>query len=731
MSTTESRPNAGTRATSPHAVLADIAGGLVAATSCLPFSIANGALIYSGTFQPMLVAGIAAGLLTTAVATIVLALTSTFKPVVATANSTTAAPLGAIMVSISPALAHLSPEAAAATVFALVAVTTVATGLVLVALGAARLGQIVRFIPFPIVAGFMGVTGTLLSFGALRFGTGVRIVWRDLPAFLAPDKAILLALTIAFAAVLSLVTRRFKHPLVLPGVLLAAILATVALVYASGHSIETTPVAGLFLASKTGAVPVTLLPLHPPLAADWALIPPLVGSIAAYVVLVVLATLLTSSGLEAALNTDADYDRELRAQGLACALSGFGGGFVGNPSVGATMASVAIGAKGRLGGITNGIVMLIALAFALPLIVFVPRFVVAGLLLHVGIWVIVTWCLATRTKMPRGEWLVVLGIVAVTVWAGLVAAVFAGLIAGCILFALEMSRIRVVRREYGPDRRASTLVRPSEDLAILSRDGGRVRFVELAGTLFFGSAYQLLAHVRRLVEAAPLDMLVLDLTAVTGCDSSTTAVITRMRRLLARKEIAFAVAGGPPQMLGLLRSAGCLAATDKAYTTRNEAIEAAERLVLDRVPRDSGTKATLDGWLADALGDAGRARALIGAMVCHDHAPGSYLCREGEPTTTLLFIESGRVAVMVGEPAVCVRVFGPHTIAGEHGFVLGLPRTASLKVEEPARVWSLDRPRFDRLQADDPALVIALMRDIVRLQSERLAFATRQNAALA
>ena len=191
----------------------------------------------------------------------------------------------------------------------------------------------------------MGVTGTLLSFGALRFGTGVRIVWRDLPAFLAPDKAILLALTIAFAGMLTVVTRRYKNPLVLPGVLLAAILVTDALVYASGHSIEATPVAGLFLASKAG-VPVTLLPLHPPLAADWALIPPLVGSIAAYVVLVVLATLLTSSGLEAALNTDANYDRELRAQGLACALSGLAGGFVGNPSVGATMAGVAIGAKG-------------------------------------------------------------------------------------------------------------------------------------------------------------------------------------------------------------------------------------------------------------------------------------------------------------------------------------------------------------------------------------------------
>ena len=714
----------------PRALLADIAGGLVAATTCLWFSIANGALIYSGTFQPMLVAGIAAGLLTTAVTAIVLALTSTFRPAVATANSTTAAPLGAIMVSLSPALAHLPQATATATVFALVAITTIATGLVLVALGSARLGQIVRFIPFPVVAGFMGVTGTLLTFGALRFGTGVRIVWRDLPAFLAPDKAILLALTIAFAAILTVVTRRTRHPLALPAVLLAAILATDALVHATGRSVAASPVAGLFLAAKAG-IPVTLLITHPPLAADWALIPPLTGSIAAYVVLVVLATLLTSSGLEAALNVDADYDRELRAQGLACAASGLAGGFVGNPSVGATMAGVAIGAKGRLAGLTSGLVTLAALAFALPLIVYVPRFVVAGLLLHVGVWIIVTWCLATRTKMPRGEWLVVLGIVAVTVWAGLVYAVFAGLIAGCILFALEMSRIRVVRREYGPDRRASSLVRPSEELALISRDGGRVRFVELAGMLFFGSAYQLLAHVRRLVDAASLDLLVLDLTAVTGCDSSTTAVVARMRRLLARKGIAFAVAGGPPQVVALLRSARCLSPEDTAYATRNDALEAAEQLVLDRLPGTGATTTTLDGWLADALGDAARARTLIGAMACQDHAPGAYLCRQGEPTTTLLFIESGRVAVMVGEPAVCVRVFGPHTIAGEHGFVLGLPRTASLQVEQPARVWSLDRPGFDRLQAEDPALVIALLRDIVRLQSERLAFATRQNVALA
>ena len=80
---------------------------------------------------------------------------------------------------------------------------------------------------------------------------------------------------------------------------------------------------------------------------------------------------------------------------------------------------------------------------------------------------------------------------------------------------------------------------------------------------------------------------------------------------------------------------------------------------------------------------------------------------------------------------VACRIFGPHTIAGENGFVLLLPRTASLKVEEEAYVWSLSREAFEQIRSHQPELAIALLRSIIKLQSERLAFATRQNVALA
>ena len=715
------------------ALLGDVRGGLVASTTCFAASVGAGAFIYSGALPSLLTVGLSAGLVTTALSAIVLSLTTSFRPVVGAASSITAAPLAAILVSMAPTLARLPPQAAAATIVAFVAVTTAVSGLALFLLGMAKLGNIVRFIPFPIAAGFMGVTGTLLALGAIRFGTGVRVAWAELPNFLNPNAAGLLGLTVGFALLITLVTRRSKHPLALPGLLLAAVVITDAVTYAFGHTIEAPPLVGLFLVPNDPIHFGLQFLLGVPRNAVWGLLTAQLGAIAAYVLLVVMATLLSSTMLETALNVDADYDREFRSQGVACLASSACGGFIGIPSVGATMAGVASGASGRVAGITNGLVMILAAAGAVPLLAYVPRFVIGGLLAHIGFWTVFTWCVKTRSKMPRGEWLVIVGIVAITVWAGLVAAVLAGLIAGCVLFAIDVSRISVVKREYGVDQRASAVVRPSEELAILSSDGHRIRFIELGGMLFFGSAYQIVARVRHLLASNTPDAIVFDLTAVTGCDSSATAVIARMRKMLKREAIRFAVAGASEPVLEQLLLSDCLNTDDATYSATNQALEAAETALLQPRRARDAAPLSIQQWLSQALGGEHLASSLIEQCHCEDHAPGDYLCREGEPTDTLLFIETGRVGVMIGPPGVerCVRIFGPHTIAGEYGFVLGLPRTASLKVELPTRVWLLGRDRFGAIQRDQPDVAFALLRDIVRQQSERLAFSTRQSAMLA
>jgi len=99
----------------------------------------------------------------------------------------------------------------------------------------------------------------------------------------------------------------------------------------------------------------------------------------------------------------------------------------------------------------------------------------------------------------------------------------------------------------------------------------------------------------------------------------------------------------------------------------------------------------------------------------------------------LLFIERGSVSVLVDRPQgdpMRIRVFGPHTMIGEIGFFLETPRTASLKAEDGTIVWSLGREAFRDLASRRPDIVLALVTYIVRIQSERLAFTTRQIAVL-
>jgi SulP family sulfate permease len=141
---------------------------------------------------------------------------------------------------------------------------------------------------------------------------------------------------------------------------------------------------------------------------------------------------------------------------------------------------------------------------------------------------------------------------------------------------------------------------------------------------------------------------------------------------------------------------------------------------------------TLGGWLTQALGCEAHAEKLMPLLERADLPAGTYICRQGDPTDNLIFIERGRVGVMimVGGKECCARIFGPHTIAGEQGFVLQMPRSASLKVETDATIWSLSRKTYETLAERQSDIVIALMRDIIRLQSERLIFATRQAAAL-
>jgi SulP family sulfate permease len=80
------------------------------------------------------------------------------------------------------------------------------------------------------------------------------------------------------------------------------------------------------------------------------------------------------------------------------------------------------------------------------------------------------------------------------------------------------------------------------------------------------------------------------------------------------------------------------------------------------------------------------------------------------------------------EPAI--RVFGPHTLVGEIGFFLRATRTATVRIESEATVWTLSQNTYQEMKKSEPGLAAALLIYTVQLRAERLSFSTRQIAAL-
>ncbi len=290
-----------------------------------------------------------------------------------------------------------------------------------------------------------------------------------------------------------------------------------------------------------------------------------------------------------------------------------------------------------------------------------------------------------------------------------------GALAACIIFTLDVSATDVIRGQFGLDKRSSSLVRSAEDVQTLADRGGAVTVLQLGSYLFFGSAYRVQQHLKALTAQQKLQMVIFDFSAVTGIDSSAAANFVRIQESLRDAGIRNAVCGLSPAVGRVVDATSSRPIDVACYSDLDEALEQGENMVLAAQRTITTTHQPLLDWLTGALSSVEYARELSHRLTPTASADVRYLCRQGDPTEALLFR---------------VRVFGPHTLVGEIGFFLQTARTASLKAEDGTIVWSLGRTAFHDLASQRPDIVLALFSYIVRIQSERLAFATRQVVAL-
>jgi SulP family sulfate permease len=715
------------------AILRNLGGGLAASLLSLAYCFSYGAFIFSGPLQPYLAQGVSAALITAAITATLIALTSSFRFAIAGPDSNTTALLASMMVVLAPKMAAAPPEQALFLAMAALGSATLLSGVALFLLGWGHLGRLVRFVPYPVVAGFLASTGWLMLSGAVKMTVERPLAWQDLSLIAEAPTVFNLAAATVWAGALWFVTTRWKHPLMLPASLIAGIVTTHAvLALLSWQAPGAVPPASAIMFSvPAGGHPV--LPWEGFARAEWGALAGVAGEMAAVAVMAILSILLNSTSIELATGVDVDLDRELRAQGFANLASAFAGGFVGHISVSRTLVNIAAGGVSRITGVVVGLVALSMLFFGSQAIAYVPRFVLGGLLLQLGARLLWDWGVRSVRSLPLLDWLVVVAIVLVTSSFGFLQALLFGMIAGCVIFAVDVSRIRVIRHQYGLDERPSSLVRSREESAFLLEHGGQVQVLELNGYLFFGSAYSVLERVTTLVTERIPQQIIFDFSGVTGIDSSAGASFTKIRELLRKSKIEQAMVAMSPLTVSILSTSAGLDRNMGRYDYLDAALEEAEETMLSTYSGGLGPRRSIVDWLTEVVGSREHAQALFDRMKPTQPDARSYLCRQGDPTDSLFLIERGPVSVTLerqGQPDLRVRAFGAHTLVGEIGFFLDIPRSANLLAGSGAIVWSLSRSAFEQFKGAYPAQALALTIYVIRLQSERLTFANRQIASL-
>lgn len=461
----------------------DIFGGLTAGVIALPLALAFG--VASG-------AGAPAGLYGAAALGLVAA-------ILGGTPCQVSGPTGPMTVVAASALAAFSGDLSALFLVILIA------GALQILFGVLKLGALVRFIPYPVISGFMSGIGTIIILLQLPVLLGAESAGSPLDAVMVLGRAVAnihwpsLAVGGATMAVVFLTPPRVSR--ILPSPLMALVVVTAAaeLLHLDVATIGAVP-AGL---------PLPHLPSLP--QAHLSQVATLALALAA---LGCIDTLLTSIVADSLTGTRHKSNRELIGQGAGNMVAGLFGGLAGAGATMRTVVNIKAGGTTRISGVIHALFLIAVLVGLGPLTARIPLAVLAGILVKVGLDILDYRMLRVLKSAPRPDMGVMVAVFLVTVFVDLIVAVGVGVTLASFMITYRMARQTKVSI-HGMDEPHPN----GEPLRCLEQETGqRVRVVTVDGPFFFGTAAQMQERVSRLfgtevVVFDCLDVPFMDLTA--------------------------------------------------------------------------------------------------------------------------------------------------------------------------------------------------------------------------
>ena len=712
-------------------------GGLAAMLVALPSAIAFGVTIYSPLGASFAAQGALAGILgTLAVGTVAAAFGGTNRLI-----SAPCAPAAAVLaaVSISMMQKGIAPESA----LVLLTLIGLMCGALQLGFGTVGLGRLIKYMPYPVVSGYLSGVGLIIIVSQIPKLLGVPKDTGFWKALISPSLWQWQGIVVGMVTVIVMLTAH-KLTKAVPAAIIALVAGVLAyfgmsiadhsLLEVSGNPL----IIGAFGGSDAGFLDGIVARWNGVSGLRAADVASVVIPALTLAVLLSIDTLKTCVVLDALTRTRHDSNRELIGQGLGNLATTVIGGMQGAGQMGATLVNISSGGKTRVSGLIEGVLALAAMLALGDLIAWVPIASLAGILIVIGVRMFDRNSLnLLKSRSTILDFMVIAAVVVVAITLGLMTASGVGIALAIFLFIREQIGGSVVRRRSYGNQTFSKQVRLREEMEVLEKLGDRTAIFELQGSLFFGTTDQLYTALEP--ELKVRRYVILDMRRVQTVDVTAVHMLEQIESTLAERGGSLIFSQLPRSLpsgrdmeqyfdeVGLMRAESHA----RVFEALDDALEWVENRILEEELLSKAMEAPLELREIDLFeGRKDETLAELDAfMQRRSCKAGEQICGRGDAGHEIFLIRRGAVRIVLpltGKQGRHLATFGRGDFFGEMSFLDRDLRSADAFAFTDADLFVLSREHFDKFAEGHKKLAIRFMEGLARKLAIRLRYANAE-----
>jgi SulP family sulfate permease len=434
------------------------------------------------------------------------------------------------------------------------AIATMMAGLLLIVMGLARLGAVIKFIPYPVTVGFTSGIALIIFTGQLRDLLGLPIgqvpsefldkleVYREHLSSVSLPTALIGLTTVLIIIFWPRITHR------IPGSLIA-IMITTSIVFWGDFQVET-------IGSHFGSVPDTFPLPHLPALPNWQVFTTLFSPALTIALLAGIESLLSAVVADGMTEDRHRSNMELVAQGVANLVVPFFGGIPATGAIARTATNIKNGGRTPVAGIVHAGTLLIILVFFGKWAIMIPMPTLAGIL------VVVAWNMSEAhlffklLRGPKGDVLVLLSTFSLTVLIDLTVAIQVGMVLAAFLFMQRMAeatQVGFITKEL----QVTEEEEPKDPNSLYLRSVPKgVEVFEINGPFFFGAADKFKNALNEI--SSPPQVLILRMRHALTLDSTALQALESVLAKACRNGTQLVLSGVHSQPLMVMERSGFL-----------------------------------------------------------------------------------------------------------------------------------------------------------------------------